>query len=221
MLIVPIGRYTAQRVHTIDGIDDSPPFLCPSAMVFGKHALPFTYLGLRCVHSLTHVLPIGFKESRHVRFQPTIFGSHLDLANLPLLSGKTSCVREDAISQETKLVNFDHGRTEHEHAAASNTCTIQLSKIPFHQLRFTVREQPFAIKSRLGKISQNGKAIRCDSVCLKPVQKFIVWISVSLEYPNQFFGRRFFRSNPLSRAHLLIPISGLHSVLSRSITPGM
>src|SRR4030095_3415285 len=81
LLIVPIGRYTAQRVHTIDGIDDSLSFLRRSAIVFGKHALPFTYLGFRCAHSLTHLLPIGFKESRHVRFQPTKLGGHLDLAN--------------------------------------------------------------------------------------------------------------------------------------------
>jgi hypothetical protein len=103
--MLPLTGFSPQNLHTIEGVGDGLPFFWRSTVIHGEHALTFVYCGLRCLNSLLHLRPIGFKQSRPVRFVPTIFHSHVNLGNAPA-QGKTTYVLNDAISQKPKTDQF-------------------------------------------------------------------------------------------------------------------
>mgnify|MGYP001213541009 CR=1 FL=1 len=44
--MLPLSGFSQQNLHTVEGVGDGLPFFWCSAMIFGKHALPFVYFGL-------------------------------------------------------------------------------------------------------------------------------------------------------------------------------
>jgi hypothetical protein len=75
-------------------------FLSRAPTVFGQDALPVLYLGFCHLNSLPNLHPIGFEQSRFVRFVPAICRSHMKPLESSLsVPGEDAPSRNDAISE--------------------------------------------------------------------------------------------------------------------------
>jgi len=62
-----------QASQAIHGILKGLPFFRRSALLLGKHNLPFVYLMFRPQNAALYFCPVGFQHSGLIRFVPTIF----------------------------------------------------------------------------------------------------------------------------------------------------
>jgi hypothetical protein len=70
--ILPVIDVCPQTLHTTQGISNGLPLFGGSAVIHGKHMLPFAYFRLGCLKSLLHLGPVCFENRVSVGVLPSL-----------------------------------------------------------------------------------------------------------------------------------------------------